>query len=64
MDIEEEQIVQDTFTCSGRIKQSDNTDFEWEIYEIESNDGAQYPKEVKVICLKKLIEKTFNTKFR
>ncbi|HBO5804324.1 ATP-binding protein [Pseudomonas aeruginosa] len=64
VDIEEEQIVQDTFTCSGRIKQSDNTDFEWEIYEIESNDGAQYPKEVKVICLKKLIEKTFNTKFR
>ncbi|MEG7359827.1 hypothetical protein [Pseudomonas citronellolis] len=64
VEIDESQIVQDTFTCSGSVRQCDDSEFEWEIYEIESNDGSQYPKVVKVICLKSLIESTFSAKFR
>ena len=55
--------VVDSYTCFGNIKKCPGNDFEWEIYDIESDEGAIYQSVVRVICLKDLIKKSFSTKF-
>lgn len=63
VDLNEDARVEDDFTCFGSASKTEGNEFEWEIQDIESNDGSQYPKTVKVICLKKLIEATFKARF-
>lgn len=55
--------IKDSFTCFGTIAPKKDSDFEWQITDIESDESASYSKTVHVISLKKLIEKTFNTKY-
>ncbi|GAB3443371.1 hypothetical protein NX773_22085 [Massilia solisilvae] len=55
--------IRDTFTCFGSVRKVTGNDFEWEIYDIESEEGSVYSSTVKVINLKKLIEATFSVKF-
>ncbi len=63
--VNEAEPVSDTYTCFGSITKSKEHDFVWEISEIESSDGSQYPTRfVTVICLKDLITKTFGTTFK
>ena len=55
--------IRDDFDCFGKIERIEDSDlFEitYEIKNIESKDGNWYSKNVTVICLKTLIEKTFN----
>lgn len=63
VDVDEEKQIRDSFTCFGNIRKSPSKNHEWEIYEIEDNEGGQYPKIIKVICLKELIKETFDAKF-
>ena len=65
VEVDEAELVKDTYTCYGTITKSKKYDFVWEISEIESNDGSQYSTRVVcVICLKDLIAKTFATTFK
>lgn len=61
--VDETKPVRDTYTCFGNIAKVSGSDFEWEISAIENNDGGQYSQTITVIELKKLILKTFDTKF-
>jgi len=61
--VDEAQPVRDTYTCFGVIKKITGNDFEWEISSIENQEGGQYAQSITVIDLKKLISKTFDTKF-
>jgi hypothetical protein len=56
--------IRDTFTCFGDIKDQDTKDgLEWDIHNIENDEGGQFKQVIKVVCLKKLIQKTFDTTF-
>lgn len=63
IDVDVTKTVRDAFTCYGKIRKVLGNDFEWEIYDIENNDGGQYKQKISVICLKTLIDKTFSTTF-
>lgn len=62
--VDSNKDVQDDFTCYGKIKRAQKEDehHEWEIYAIEGgkNNAGHV---VRVINLKKLIEKTFKSQF-
>lgn len=55
--------ISDSYTCFGTVRKSKGNTFEWEIYDIESDDGASYRNIVRVICLRDLIKHSFSTKF-
>lgn len=55
--------IHDSFTCFGNTRKVPNNDFEWEIFDIENDDGSIFKNTVKVINLRKLIEATFKTNF-
>lgn len=55
--------VRDSFTCFGKIRVTD-LPFIWEIYDIENDEGGEYPTIVRVIGLKDLIRHTFETEFK
>lgn len=61
--IDETNHVRDTYTCFGVVKKVAGNDFEWEASDIENTEGGQYPQSITIIDLRKLIEKTFDTKF-
>lgn len=61
--VDVDEPVRDTYGCFGNISKVGGNDFEWEISNVENNDGAQYPQSISVIDLRKLIDKTFETKF-
>lgn len=54
--------VRDSFTCFGKIRETE-IPFIWEIYDIENDEGGEYPSVVRVIGLKELIRATFDTEF-
>lgn len=61
VELKDGEQINDDYTCFGKVRKIN--DF-WEIYEIESNDGGQYPdRTVKVICLRDLIKNTFNVNY-
>lgn len=55
--------ISDSYTCFGTVRKSQKHGFEWEIFDIESDDGASYSNTVRVICLRDLIKHSFSTKF-
>jgi hypothetical protein len=55
--------VRDTYTCFGNIKKIPNNDFEWEISDIENEDGGTYSQVTTVIDLRSLISASFKAKF-
>lgn len=63
VNVDTSEIVEDSFTCFGKIRATD-IPFIWEIYDIENEEGGEYPSVVCVICLKELIGKTFTTDFK
>jgi hypothetical protein len=63
VNVDESQPVRDTYTCFGKISKVSGNDFEWEISAIENSEGGQYPQTITVIDLRRLIPKTFETKF-
>lgn len=54
--------VKDAFTCFGKISKVAGNSFEWEISDIENEDGGTYPQVITVIDLKELIIQTFSPK--
>lgn len=63
VDLDEGAIVKDTYTCFGYAKKIPGNTFEWVIDEIESDEGAAYSSQVKVINLRELIKASFNARF-
>ncbi|MBX3623068.1 MAG: hypothetical protein KF891_24125, partial [Rhizobacter sp.] len=55
--------VRDTYTCFGNIKKVAGNNFEWQISDIENDDGGTYPQITTVIDLRALIEASFKSKF-
>jgi hypothetical protein len=53
--------VKDSYTCFGQIRAT-KLPYLWEIYDIENEDGGRYEQTVQVICLKSLIDNTFQVK--
>lgn len=61
VDLEDNSEISDTYTCFGKVKKVPENDFEWEISEIQSQDGGSYDSNIiKVIDLKKLIISSFD----
>jgi hypothetical protein len=54
--------VRDTYTCRGSVREVEPGLF-WEITDIENDEAGEYPDATTVICLRKLIEKTFGVTF-
>jgi hypothetical protein len=63
VNVDTEKSVRDTYTCFGKISKAKNNSFEWEITDIENDDGGTYPQKITVIALKELIKSSFNSKF-
>lgn len=55
--------VKDAFTCFGKIRKVAGNDFEWEIFDVENEDGGTYTQVITVIDLRELITQTFTPKF-
>lgn len=64
VDLTDGEEIRDTFTCFGTVRKVPGNDFEWQIQDIENDDGAQYPQVITVISLRDLIVATFGVKYR
>ncbi|SFZ78783.1 ATP-binding protein [Chitinimonas taiwanensis] len=63
VDVDVNSLAKDTYTCFGSIRPIPNVNFEWEIFNIESDEGGVYKNTVKVICLRDLIKETFGINY-
>ncbi|WP_372177948.1 hypothetical protein ACCQ23_03030 [Xanthomonas axonopodis pv. phyllanthi] len=63
VEVDASKKVRDTYTCKGDIVELE-VGLKWEISSIENEEAGEYPDPTYVICLKELIERTFNSKFK
>jgi len=64
VEVDPHKQVVDSFTCFGKIEKVQGNDFEWRISGIENNEGGTYQQTITVICLRTLIEQSFETEFK
>jgi hypothetical protein len=62
--LEDGSVINDTYTCFGSVTKVAGNDFEWQISNIENEDGGVYPQTITVISLRNLIAKTFGVAYR
>jgi len=62
VDLDNSLQVRDTYTCQGAVSEVE-PGLLWEITNIENDEAAEFPDATTVICLRKLIELTFDVSF-
>ena len=62
VDLDNSLQVRDTYTCQGSVSEVE-PGLLWEITNIENDEAAEFPDATTVICLRKLIELTFDVSF-
>lgn len=63
VDLDVAKRVKDTYTCQGSVRVVE-PGLLWEIFDIENDEAAEFPDITLVLCLRRLIELTFNVSFK